>query len=100
MIGRGNSMGPQGGNRPPWCWPQTARQHPIAALPIDFPLVGMRTDESGQEDSQNVVSMADYKGPDRCAPGHDPTDRMIGPWRTDKMISASRTADDRIAGCL
>jgi hypothetical protein len=45
MIDRGNSMGPHGGNRPPvWCLPQTttARQDPIAAVPIDFPLDGMK----------------------------------------------------------
>jgi transposase len=37
----GNSMGPHGGNRPPcMALPQTttARQDPIAAVPIDFPL--------------------------------------------------------------
>ena len=40
MIDRGNSMGPHGGNRPPpyGACRGTARQDPIAAVPIDFPL--------------------------------------------------------------
>ena len=40
MIDRGNSMGPHVGNRPPLygACRGTARQDPIAAVPIDFPL--------------------------------------------------------------
>ncbi len=38
MIDRGNSMGPHVGNRPPGPGRGTARQDPLAAVPIDFPL--------------------------------------------------------------
>ena len=39
MIDRGNSMGPHGVNRPPYgACRGTARQDPIASVPIDFPL--------------------------------------------------------------
>jgi len=45
MSDRGKSMGPHGGNRPPpvVLAAKRRRQDPIAAVPIDFPLVGWRT---------------------------------------------------------
>jgi hypothetical protein len=57
------------------------------------------SERGGQEVVENVRSVADHEGRDRFAPGYDPTDRVIRPWRKGKMISARGAAEDRIAGC-
>jgi hypothetical protein len=89
MSDRGNSMGPHVGNRPPCvvlaanddgaARPDCRRAH---RLPAGW------NESEGQEVEQNVGSVADHEGRDRFDPGQDPTQRMIRPWRKDKMISA------------